>query len=239
MATAADIISTAFRKIEVTTYTTAQETEALTDLNNVLSLLGADGLAECVTAESFSLVVADSEYTIGSGGQFDTVRPLRVLSCYLRDANSYDWNVKVIASKDYFNLSNKSFSARPTELYYRPEYSLGKILFNTSPDYAYTAYFEFVKNLPEFAATTDTVDLPNEYKEFLVYNLAVSLGEGWGRTIKPSVLLRAKESREIIDRMLASQRPPRRARFDFAGLRYITDTGYNVETDETIDGGAF
>ena len=239
MATAADIIASAFAKIEVTTYTSAQETEALVNLNNLISGLGAEGLAECVTVESQSLVAADSEYTIGSGGQWDTVRPIRILSCYLRDANSYDWPVKIIASKDHFNLMNKSFSARPTELYYLPEYSLGKVIFNTSPDYAYTAYLESVKNFTEFASTTTTVDLPNEYKEFLVYQLSLSLGEDWGRTIKPTVMKRAEEMRLVIDRMLASQRPVRRAKFDFAGMGGSTDSGYNINTDETIDGGAF
>lgn len=239
MATATDIITAAFIKVGVETPTAAQNASALISLNNMVSLLGAEGLIYSITSEALTVNAGEYEYTIGSGADWDTVRPLKVLSCFLRDDDNYDWPVNIIGSKDYNIRSNKTFTARPTELYYLPEYTVAKVIFNTSPDAAYDAYFEFLKNFTEFATGATTVALPNEYKEALVYNLAVSLGEDWDRKVAQSVLMNAARTREIIDRLNASVRVTSRAKFDFAGLGGTSDSGYSVVTDEYIDGGAF
>jgi hypothetical protein len=237
--TAAEIITAAFSKIGVSTPTAAYNASALISLNNLISMLGAQSLNYTVVEESFTLVVADSDYTIGPGGQWDTVRPIRVVSCYLRNADNYDFPVTVISTKDYNRYSNKSFSARPTELRWLPEYPLGRIIFNTSPEYAYTACFEFEKNFTEFTTALAALSAPNEYKEFLVYNLAVSLGEDWNRTIPKTIIVKAEQYKEVIKRLVASTRKIPRAKFDFAGMGSGTDSGYNIVTDELIDGGAF
>jgi hypothetical protein len=237
--TAAEIITAAFSKIGVSTPTAAHNASALISLNNLVSMLGAQSLNYSVVEESFSLVVADSDYTIGSGGQWNTVRPIRVISCYLRDGDDYDYPVQVISTKDYNRLSNKAFSARPTELRWLPEYPLGRIIFNTSPEYAYTVYFQFGKNFTEFATASAALSAPNEYKECLVYNLAVSLGEDWSRTIPKTIIVKAEQYKEVLKRLIASTRKVPRAKFDFAGMGAGTDSGYNIVTDELIDGGSF
>lgn len=239
MATATDIITAAFIKVGVESPTVAQNASALISLNNMVSMLGADGLIYSITSEALTVNAGEYEYTIGSGADWDTVRPLKVLSCFLRDDDNYDWPVSIIGSKDYNIRPNKRFTARPTELYYLPEYTVAKVIFNTSPDAGYDAYFEFLKNFTEFATGATKVDLPNEYKEALVYNLAVSLGEDWDRKVAPSILANAVRTREVIDRLNASVRVPSRAKFDFAGLGGTSDSGYSVVTDEYIDGGAF
>jgi hypothetical protein len=180
----------------------------------------------------------DSEYTIGSGGQWNTARPISVRSCYLRDADDFDWNVRIISSKDYNRYSNKSYSARPTELVFIPEYPLAKIIFNTSPDMAYDAHFEFEKNFTEFATAATAVTLPPEYKEALVYNLAVSLAEDWNREVTKSVYAQALRTRDVIERLNAAARTVPLARFDFSGIGAQTGD-YSIVSDEKIDGGAF
>jgi hypothetical protein len=80
--------------------------------------------------------------------------------------------------------------------------------------------------------------LPNEYKEALVYNLAVSLGEDWGRNISNTILAKAEQYKEIIAGLIASQRKIPRAKFDFGGFRG-QGGDYSITTDDTIDGGAF
>lgn len=239
MATAGGIITAAFIKVGVDSPTTAQTASALISLNNMVSLLGAEGMIYSITSEGFTVVAADKEYTIGSGGQWNTVRPLKIISCYLRDSKNYDYPVEVIAGKDYNRLSNKSYVARPGALYFLPEYPLAKIIFDASPDGSYSAYFEFVKNFTEFALTTTTVTLPDEYKEFLVYNLAQSLGEDFDRVVSKTVQMQAIRTREVIERMVASQKQIPKARFDFAGIGGTTELPWSIVTDETIDGGAF
>ncbi len=239
MADAAAIITAAFGKISVEAPTSAQTASALISLNDLVSILGADGMMYAPVSESFSLTVADAEYTIGTSADFDTARPLKVLSCFLRDGDNYDWPVKIVSWKDYNLIINKTLTARPSELYFLPEYPNAKIKFNHPADYAYTAYFEFLKNFTEFATTATTVTLPNEYKEALVYNLAVSLGEDWGRDIPKTVIVKAEQYKEIIQSLNASQRVVPRAKFDFAGMGGTDVAGYSIVTDDTIDGGAF
>lgn len=242
MTTAADIITAASIKVGVYNPTAAQTATALISLNNLVSLLGVDMIPPVVTSESFNLVVGDSEYTIGNSGspQWNTVRPDSVKSCFLRDANANDFIMGKMSSRGYNALYNKAYSGRPTSLYFLPEYPLAKIIFDRSPDYAYTAYFEFLKNLTEFATTSTTVSLPNEYKQCLVYNLAVSLGEDWDRVIPQTVQREAIRTREVLDYLTASRTPPPLARFDFAGTDAIPET-MDVVTGgaSMIDGGAF
>ena len=236
--TAGDLITAAFIKVGVQVPTTAQTASALISLNNMVSLLGADFLSYCVTSESFALAAADAEYTIGSGGQWDTVRPSKVISCFIRDDDDYDHPVRIMDSRDYNSLTGKSWDGRPSALYFLPEYPLAKIIFDACPTSAEDAYFEFLKNFTEFALTTTAVTLPPEYKEGLVYNLAVSLGEDWDRVVSKTIYAQAMRTREVIDRLNASNRKAPRAKFDMAGSAGV-DVGYIIGTDDLVDGGAF
>jgi hypothetical protein len=237
---ASDILTASFMKVGVEAPTTAQNASALFSLNSMITSWGAEGLLYSVVSESKAMTIADGEYTIGSGGQWDTARPLGIRSCYLRDGDNYDHPVGVMSGNDYALLTNKSFSARPNFVYYLPEYPLGKLIFNAVPDYAYTMYCEFVKNFTAIAATTAEITLPGEYLEALIYNLSVSLAEDWDRNVGQTVLANAARTKEIVERNLASQRAIPRAKFDFSRIGDgRNDSGYNVVTDELIDGGAF
>jgi hypothetical protein len=176
--------------------------------------------------EIVALTVANYEYTIGSSGQWNTVRPLMVLNCYLRDSDGTDYPVAIMSPVDYNRISDKNASSIPTGLYFLPEYPWAKIIFNAAPDYAYNAYFEFLKNFTEFPATTTEVTLPFEYKEFFIYNLAVALAEDWDRVINTTVHAHAIRTRDAIGSLNASLKPPAKARFDIFNGNYCA----NIET---------
>jgi len=241
MATAGDIITAAFIKVGVESPTAAQTASALISLNNMVSLLGADMLAPGVVSEGFSLEATDPEYTIGPGCEWDTAIPLKVINCFLRDDLNADTPVRVLSSKDYNYLGNKSFSGRPSALYFLPGTSSAKIIFNTRPDVGYDAYFEFLKNFTEFATTATTVSLPAEYKEALVYNLAVSLGEDWDRVVSKTLLVQAERTRAVIQQLSAATKEVAKARFDFSwmGPSEGAEELFAGGSTEVIDGGAF
>ena len=235
--TAATIISASFDKIGIATPTSAQNTSALTSLNNMISLMGADFLPPYITRYSAALTIADAEYTIGSGGNFDTTRPLKIETAFLRDSSSYDHYLKIISSKDYNKIYNKSLTAAPECLYYQPEYPLGKIILDSAPEQAYDLHMDMWVNFTEFAALSTSFSLPPEYKAFLVYNLAVSLAEDWDRNVSKTLYAMAQESKNVIERLNASVRLTPTAKFDVP--MPIAVGGYNIETDDTVDGGAF
>lgn len=215
MTTANTITDSAYRKIGINNPTDAQDTEALEDLNNMISVWGADFAVPYITRESDTLTVGDAEYTIGTGGDFDTERPVSISSCYLVDSENFSYPVDVRPAADYNRISSKTFEGRPRKLYYIPEYPLAKIIFSSEPDYAYTVNYEFWKNVTEFALLTTDFAFPNEYKQAMIYNLAVALGENNTIAVPQTVLVTAADNYRIIKKVSAINRPPPTVQFDF------------------------
>ena len=224
MATANDIIVAAFRKSHIGNSTTADRTDALEDLNNLISSLGSAFLNVPVS-ENFPLVIGQAEYTIGDGGDFDTVRPIIVKNVFLRDSEGYDSRVRPVSDEDYVRLTNKDIEGKPFEYSFLQEYPLAKIVFNRETTKVYTAYFKFIKNFTEFAALDTTMVLPPEYKEFLVYKLAVTIAENRGIDLSQIVHMRVRELESNISRLVHIDLPPE-AEFNFGGKGI-----YNIKSD--------
>lgn len=213
-----DITDGAYKKIGINDPTSDQDDEALVELNNLISMWGADRGVPYVTRESDTLVVGTAEYTIGSGGDLDTVRPVSISSCYLVDSENYSWPVDIMPAADYNRISQKTYTERPRKVYFVPEYPLSKVIFSAKPDYAYTVNYEFWKNLTEFSALATTIEsilLPPEYRRALIYNLAVALAENNDIAVSQTVIAVAVESYGIIKKVSAINRPPPRVQFDF------------------------
>lgn len=226
MATANDLTDGAWLKCGITDPTDTQDTQALTALNNMLGTWSVDFIVPYVTRENFALTVGKAEYTVGSGGDFDTVRPFSIANCHLRDSAEYSYRIKVRSADDYNRVDLKTLEGRPKFLYYIPEYTLAKIIFDMEMDEAYTAYFEFWKHLTELAALGTTVSLPNEFKEGVIYNLAIRLAENESIQLPQTVYLTADSSYNLISRVQSMNRPPPLARFDFYdGIPYNITTG--------------
>jgi len=226
MASAGDIINAAYRKIGIANAEIDEQNNALEALNDLLGIWGAEYLFPYVVRESFALTSADT-YTIGSGGTLNTVRPIKISSLYLRDSNNNDYPIKIMSAKKYNDMTIKGQSGRPTRVYLIPEYPLAKIIFNYAPDTAYTAYFDFIKNFTEASSTLTTISLPNEYKAFLKYNLAIVLAEDKKIILPPTVYQLAAQYKDIIDRLNASVKVTPTAIFDMNIRR-----DYLIETDD-------
>lgn len=227
MATGASLITAAFNKVSVYNPTSTQTASALLSLNSFVSVLGAEGMEYAVTGESLALTVGTAEYTVGSGGDLDTVRPDRLDKCFIRNGDGYDLPMEIIPVKNYNDITSKTQEGRPGKVYFLPEYPLAKVIFDYEIDEAYTAYFDFWKPFTILASTTATVSLPVQFEEFMVYNLAVRLGEDWDRKVPLTVLSRAKETKEILQTLNASTRPPSKAKFDLM----LYKRPYNINLD--------
>lgn len=227
MADYGDIINAAYRKVGIGVPTTADQTNALEALNNMVGIMGVEGLFPYVTRESFAMTVGQDTYTIGSGGSFDTVRPLSIKSIFIRDSNNSDYPITIYSMQEYNSISLKSQSGRPTKAYFIPEYPLAKIIFNYDADEAYTIFFEFDKNFTEVANTSTTVALPNEYKAMLIYNLAVILAEDKKITLPQTVYVLAQYYKDLLDKNKAVTTEIPITRFDMA-----TGVNLNIKTDD-------
>jgi len=227
MATGTTIITAAFNKVGVYSPSAAQSASALLSLNTFISVMGAEELGYAVTGETLAIVANDPEYTIGSGGDLNSVRPIRIDKLFLRNSDNYDFEQEIISVTDYNEIFYKRVVARPEKVYFLPEYPLAKIIFESYPDTTYTAYIDSWKPLTVFATAGVTMTLPSEFEEMLIYNLAVRLGEDWDRVVRNSVMDRAEETKEIITSTYAKARPPAKAKVD----PFLKRSYYNINYD--------
>lgn len=227
MATAQTIIDAAYRKIGEKAPTATDRTEALENLNNMISSWGIELLNYYYPRENFTLTAGDAEYTIGDGGDFDTVRPITINSAYIQDSNGYDYPLGVITVKDYDSIKVKTWEGRPENIYFVTEYPLAKIIFDCEPSEAYTLYITSEKNFTEFTGVSTTFSLPNEFKEALIYNLAITLAEDRQKPVPDYIIKRAKDLKEQLAFIRSVNRPAPEVTYDFED-----QTGYNITTGE-------
>jgi len=218
MATANTITDGAYRLNSILNPSTAQDDSGLEALNNMISSWSAEGLlVPYNTIESFTLTVGKSTYTIGSGGEFNTVRPLRIIDAFIRDSNSDDYSVDVSMTRAEYNaIAQKDAEARPTRLYFDPQYPKGKIYFNCEPETAETLHLTSEKTITELAALSTTVDLPAFYKETLVYNLAIRLSQELDNQLAKETLEIAMFNKNTIENINARDKTFKQTKFDSA-----------------------
>lgn len=133
--------------------------------------------------ENFALTGAAS-YTIGSGGNFNTTRPISIISAVIRSGSS-DYPLQLISEAEYqLSLPVKSISSSiPQFIVYDSDYPLGVIkLYPVG--IGSTLYLQSRKPLGTYSALTDTVSLPAGFIEAIKYNLALRLVPLFG--VEPS-----------------------------------------------------
>ena len=65
--------------------------DALDELNGILDTWNVDKLKSYNQVNNnYTLVVNQSNYTVGTGGDFDGDRPVRIENMYVRDNSGYD-----------------------------------------------------------------------------------------------------------------------------------------------------
>src|SRR3989337_1217999 len=91
--------------------TSAEQTHYLAKLNSMLESWSLERLM-CyqVVEESKALTTSDGVYTIGSGGDWDTARPTKIVQAFIRDSDNNDTPVKVINAESYNSIVAKSTS---------------------------------------------------------------------------------------------------------------------------------
>lgn len=218
MAIVSDIIYGALRLCGIRDTTNATLiAEALTAFNDMRQSW-EESLRHATTTESFTLTAATASYTIGSGGDFDTARPTKIESAFIRDSSGIDYPVDVtMTRKEYNEISDKDAAGRPSKLYYDPQNTLGYIYFDTAPESAETFYITSYKPYTEYAAITDTITEPVNYEKAMKYNLAIDLAPEYNIQLIPTVIEQAIILKnEILNR---NSTPIPTASFDSALLR--------------------
>jgi hypothetical protein len=178
MSTAQDIIESALRKISVlgtgSSLDATEGADALATLNNLLSTWSVEGnLVYNTTTETLSLTGGDGEYTIGSGGDFNTARPRRIISAFVTEGTT-DYPLTIYSADQYASIPQKSTTGIPRVLWYDDNYPLANIRLYSVPDGA-------------------------EYEAALAYNLAVWIAPEYEREPLPSVVKIAHRTKKAVE----------------------------------------
>jgi len=199
--TALQLIDAALRNLKVL-YTgqsssTDQRSEALQTLQMMLRNWSAERLMVhyIIEQENFTLTSGTAKYTIGSGGTFDTERPVRILGGSIR-TSGLDSPLKIIDRNRYSRIANKSLAETPSWLWYNPVYPLGEIYLY--PVGGGDIYLDSQKRLTEPSLVTSSIAFAPEYDEAIEYNLTRRLAPKFNRELTNNVIDMARITKDEI-----------------------------------------
>lgn len=134
-------------------------------------------------------------YTVGPGGQFNTpMRPNRIESMYFRQvlgASPYtvDYPCSIIeAREDYNAISIKGLQSFPQYAFYESDWPLGTLYVWPIPPTYYQLFITVLAPLGGYTSLTQTLNLPPEYYDTILYNLAVRLCAMFGMSASKEVI---------------------------------------------------
>ena len=164
-----------------------EASNALTVINRLLAAFSMEwGLIQDVTVETFPLIVGKgtnlNPYTIGAGGDFNTVRPDKIFNQKLYDSQSgIYYPLTMLSDNQYNSIPLNSIESIVKAIFYDPQYPLGLIYtYPTASLTTYQLWLESYKPMAQFATLTSTMNLPGEYFEELVILLMDELAPEYG-----------------------------------------------------------
>lgn len=203
--TANDIIAGALRLCSSVTPGEAIEgTEAgnaLSVLNRMIAAFSMEwGLINCTTIEAFPLTVGQTSYTIGDGGDFDTVRPDTIFNQWLYDSVAgIRYPLRQLADNQYNAIPLNTIESIVKAIYYDPQFPLGEIyLYPVAALDTYILNIESYKPVMQFTTITTAMNLPGEYYETLVLLLVDELAPEYGFDIPQRLVQRIDNARMLM-----------------------------------------
>lgn len=141
----------------------------------------------------FTVTSGISDYSIGSGGTWDTVRPVWIDAAgmiYTASSPNVEIPMRIFTLKEWARVGTKAItSTLPQALLYDPRFnsiSLGLITLYPVPSAASQVALYLPIAVTEFSALSDTIAIPPGYRAMYVWNLAKFLCSGI-RDVPPDV----------------------------------------------------
>ena len=206
MATAQTIIDRAMRLIgalESGESPSSDETaDVLVALNQMIDSWRNDRLvAYQVNDYTLTLVSGTSEYTIGSGGDINQTRPVKIDSAFITE-NSIDYPVMIVSKGSYDAIPDKTTQSNIVDLlYYEPAYPTGNIKLYPTPNTANVLTVSVWEPISTLATAATSVSLPPGYERALTYNLAVDIAPEFQQQVPQAVVEIAVNSLAALKRV--------------------------------------
>lgn len=154
-------------------------TEGFTALNMMLKAWQTDGVMYwSMTEGTLALVQGTASYIFGTAGAF-TTRIFDLIDMRINRGGN-DLPMWELSREDYYALPNKTSQGYPTQWFFDRQRDNGTLYVWPAPDVtAGTLKFTYRRVLNDIVGNADSLDLPQEWYEALVYNLADRLLENY------------------------------------------------------------
>jgi hypothetical protein len=213
MATAYDIIYGALRKIGAVpvgdTLSAEDGTTGLEQLNALLDVWSTEHLAVFNNNEYvLTLQAGKASYSIGSGGDFDIPRPLRLSGAYTRlqpTGTTVDYPCTEVDFTRWSKIGIKSQPGPwPKVMYFNTSFPLAELIFWPVPSQNAEFHLWVDMVFSQFANLTDTVSLPQGYMLALQTNLALLLAPEYGVEPSPQLQDQARATKKALKALNAT-----------------------------------
>jgi len=178
------------------TPTSSEASDGLISLNDLLDSWDTDQTyVFTIESETFPLVDGTYQYTIGTGGDFDTDRPI-VFDSVVANLNGISYPLKQLNSQDYADIAYKANGTGIPEFYYCDfAYPLATIHLYGAPSSGLTLTIGKTKKLTSFANLTTQYSFPPGYNRLLNYGLAMEIAPEYGVQLTPEAQFIASEAK--------------------------------------------
>lgn len=184
--------------------------EGLFALNDMVESWSTEGLIiPTMVREAFTLTAGTQTYTMGTGGSFNTTRPLVIEGAALEDQSAtpkLEIPVAVLTPIEWAALPLKTMSSTlPTKLYAEGTSPLETVNIWPNPTVANKLVIYSRKAISSFAGANTTISLPPGYFRALKYNLAIEWAPEFGKD--PSAVVVAIAERSLANIKRKNKRP--------------------------------
>jgi hypothetical protein len=181
---------------ESETASSGQAADGLVSLNDLLDSWSTDETyIYTIQNETFPLVDGVNSYTIGVGGDFNTVRPV-IIDSVVVNLNGVSYPVKQINSQDYADIAYKANNTGIPEFFYCDfAYPLATIYLYGAPSADLTISIGRTQQLTTFADLTTQYTFPPGYNRLLNYGLAMEISPEYGVKMSPEAQFIASEAK--------------------------------------------
>lgn len=152
--------------------------------NRILSAWSSElGPIHFETTESLSWASGNASRTIGTGGDLNTTRPLKILSAQIHDSSNEDIDVEVWTHFEYQMITDKTLAGDPLVIAYNGTIAsgCGTLFMWPVPSSSVTLRLTSYKPFAAITDQTATVTLPPGYESAIVPNLSVLIAAAYGR----------------------------------------------------------
>ena len=183
------------------------------------------------TRTTWAITSTDGSYTVGTGGNVNVLRPVRIDGVSILDTSitpNYEVPLRQMTDADYRGIRTKTQQSDwPDSFWYNLTYPTATLeLWPVPLSTTLTGVLYAPQAAAEFAALSDTVSLPPGYEEMIVKNLAVRLAPQYNASVSPELKEQANDSRALV---LRANRKLREMGFDPGAA--MTRRSYDINSD--------